>query len=83
MVGGKCIVLLLELFRSEVVDIEPVVVPRVQFGLFHLLFEGFVGEFFGVAHEREIGAALDDGLAFAEDCELAVETVPDSELLRD
>jgi hypothetical protein len=64
----------------EVVDVEPVVVPGVCFGLLHL-FRQFAVAKLGIATELYIVAALNDRLALAKDREMAVMAIPNSELL--
>jgi len=63
--GSQMVVLSAKLVGSEVVDIEPVIVPGVYLGLTHLPGHGLIGEEGKVA-EGYSSAAFDYGLALAK-----------------
>ena len=71
---------LIELVGSEIIDIEPIIIPGCRLGLLHLLLQLLIRKL-GIVAEADIVAALNNGLTFAEYCKMTVEAVPHSELL--
>lgn len=65
----------IELLWSEIIDIEPIVIPGVGLCFLHLGLQLLIG-YFREAREGDIIAAFDNGLALTEDGEAAGNAVP-------
>lgn len=74
MIQTKAMVDFIKLLGCKIVDIEPIVIPRVSLCLLHLRLQLIVG-YLGEARKCDIITALDDWLALTENGEFARYTV--------
>lgn len=75
MIQAESMIDFIELLWSEIIDIEPIVIPGVGLCLLHLVIKLLIG-YLRKARESDIVAAFDNGLTLTEDGEVARNTVP-------
>lgn len=75
LIQTKVIVDFVELLRREIIDIEPIVIPRVCLGLLHLRLK-FLICYLREARKGDVITAFDDRLTLTKNSEIARNAIP-------